>query len=404
MRIRSLFLIVLVVLLLFIIILYSSNIRVNNFIYPHVQQRARDAQKQQNLTKVIPFLKNLQYDNNSNNLLPAKIQNLLSAKVSSRFEKIALEQRCSGALSNLQKNKTQSLVFTLSTQRGANGGFSDRIMGIFSIFLLSLVWSRSMLIDYPELSTILYPHTLGSWIATNRAGIGKRIMSVNNRKNTMALCTEKHTSNLIIRTNYFVIPNGQFCQHNNEKLHKLLNESHHVIYGCLWWYLFEIRQIVEDSIQVELSNLLRWLRLQKRQDSIGIGFHIRAGDSHMNAGSGHEQTHFDNFMYRIRTCMLNLSRDTNGTMTHFVLVSDSQRAKSVAAKWNDLPIYISSQTPVHIDKSAQASSRSAILSTITDLFVLALQDKFLLAAPSGYGTLAKAIGLYTQSDTLKCDI
>ena len=268
----------------------------------------------------------------------------------------------------ISKSFNSSLTFQCIRQKGANGGFADRVKGIFSSFLISIALNRSLMVDYTELYQvfdILHVETLGTQKPQSTEIF---VNSIDSPKPMYKLCDKKIFTNIVLRTNQFIIPSGQHCRVKYPEMEDFFKNSKIAIMQCLWWSLFKLKPRTIQRIQNMFFLFHKWIEKQKIENYSTIGVHVRVGDSHMHAGHGREQQNYSHFLSKMQTCLLSQTIAKNDTKkTIFVVVSDSIQAKYDMSLWNHILVYPSNEVPVHIDKSTSQSTND-LISVVSDLF------------------------------------
>ena len=177
--------------------------------------------------------------------------------------------------------------------------------------------------------------------------------------------------------------------------------------GCIWWYLFRVGLKLKERLVIEFEHLQSWRVKRKLDRALSIGMHVRAGDSHMQAGNGRENRDISALVASLEVCAYNFSRALDSKRHSFflIVVSDSERVKELIGRWDWLDVYPSRIRPFHIDRYqnlAQEKMVNAAMSAFVDVLFLGLQDVLLLSGSSGYGFLAQSVGLFDYTNSVQC--
>ena len=175
--------------------------------------------------------------------------------------------------------------------------------------------------------------------------------------------------------------------------------------GCIWWYLFRIGLQLQERLVLEFKHLHAWKGERKLERALSMGMHVRAGDSHMQAGNGRENQDISALVARLEVCAHNFSRVNSGHESFLIVVSDSERVKELIGRWDWLHVYSSRIKPFHIDRNHVAKEKmvDAAMSVFVDFLFLAFQDALLLSGTSGYGFLAQSVGLFDHTNSFQCN-
>jgi hypothetical protein len=371
---------------------------------------------------------------NTDFLLPWAILQYLHPRVRQRLDADRVRHKCLfDAL--IMKHKSNAihweskryLVWQCSTGQWC-GGLGDRVKGIFSVFFHAVAIGYEFRIDwtnpialYPD---FLVPSTMLNWTGGtdsewSRSSPALRIMDQNDKP--FGLCEWRNMKLVKIQTNGNPIP--QECDQGDVKVRQILmNQSFTTscirtatepwtggvrCMGCIWWYLFRVGLKLKERLVIEFEHLQSWRVKRKLGRALSIGMHVRAGDSHMQAGNGRENHNISALVASLEACAYNFSRTLDSERQSFflIVVSDSERVKELVGQWDWLHVYPSRIRPFHIDRYqnlAQEKMVDAAMSAFVDVLFLGLQDVLLLSGSSGYGFLAQSVGLFDHQNSIQC--
>ena len=365
-------------------------------------------------------------------LIPEQISRQLSSHILERMQIDSVANKCQFSALHIKQEKTSKQWdikrYVVYQCREFCGGLGDRMKGIFSLLIHTISIGYEFVIDWDP-SFSLYPEILDSSPWKNWTSKEPRLEKYNPSHFILSMDRGYHPHNLCqwllhpvirIQTNGNSIPQGrencdlalpeirEILKNQTSLMSCLTNVSeqshiHEYCMGCSWWFLFRIGKMLESRLMVEFNRLASWKKNHKLEESLGIGVHIRSGDSHMSSSNGRE-SNMTQLVTKIQYCIDDYI-EVNPGLYHVVVVSDSTSAKELFRRWPSLKIYCIHTNPIHIDKMQYTSpleKREALLSVFVDLLMISFQDFLLLSSTSGFGHLAHAVGLYSQKNTVLC--